>query len=168
MKNFVYPAAALALLASGATLAAELTDNIAVSAEVTAACTGLTATDVDFGPAGAADTTQADVSSTITVTCDTGTNWTIEIDYGMNPVAATPPIRNVTSSVAPSQGERMDYYIFQDAARTIGWGTVAEGEEMTGTGTGAADLHDAFFSLDRTSGNSPGVYTDLVEVKLIF
>jgi spore coat protein U-like protein len=170
MKNFVYSAAALALLASGGAVAQQtLTDDINVTAVVTAACTSVTATDVDFGSAAAADVNQDDQTSTITVTCDTGTAWTVEIDYGMNPVAGTPPIRNVTSSVAPSAGERMDYYIFSDAGRTTTWGTTADGDNVvTGTGTGAADPLTAYFRLVRTSGNSPGTYTDLVTVTMTF
>lgn len=163
MKKFlVYPAAALALLASGTTLAQQtLLDDIAVSAEVTAACTSVTATDVDFGSASAADVMD-DSTSTITVTCDTGTAYTLELDYGQTPVAG--PIRQVTGA----GGEFMDYYIFQDAGFTIPWGTVAEGEAFSGTGTGAADPLTAYFRLQRNSGNSPGIYTDLVGVTLTF
>src|SRR5688500_533282 len=108
MKKLVlYPAAALALLASGTTLAQQtLLEDIAVSAEVTAACTSLTATDVDFGTAGAADVPD-DATSTITVTCDTGTTYTLELDYGQTPLAGT-NIRQVTGA----GGEFMDYFIF--------------------------------------------------------
>lgn len=162
-KLVVYPAAALALLASGTTLAQQtLLDDIAVSAEVTAACSSLTATDVDFGTSAAVDATD-DATSTITVTCDTGTAYTVELDYGQTPVAGT-TIRQVTGA----GGEFMDYYIYQDAGATTPWGTSAEGEQFDGTGTGAADPLTAYFRLQRTSGNSPGVYTDLVGVTLTF
>lgn len=163
MKKLVMYPAALALLASGTTFAQEtLLEDIAVSAEVTAACSDLTATDVDFGAAGAADETQ-DSTSTITVTCDTGTAYTVELDYGQTPVAGT-TIRQVTGA----GGEFMDYFIYQDAGATTPWGTIAEGEQLDGVGTGAADPLTAYFRLHRTSGNSPGVYTDLVGVTLTF
>jgi len=160
-KLLAYPAAALALLACGTTFAQQtLIEDIAVSAEVTAACSALTATDVDFGTAAAADEMD-DATSTITVTCDTGTAYTVELDYGQTPVGT---IRQVTGA----GGEFMDYYIFQDAAFTAPWGTTAQGEQLDGTGTGAADPLTAYFRLQRNSGNSPGVYTDLVGVTLTF
>ena len=164
MKKLVaYPAAALALLASGTAFAQQtLIDDIAVSAEVTAACTSVTATDVDFGTAGAADEID-DATSTITVTCDTGTAYTVELDYGQTPLAGT-----TTRQVTGAGGEFMDYFIFQDAGFSTPWGTIAEGEERTGTGTGAADPLTAYFRLNRTSGSSPGTYTDLVGVTLTF
>jgi len=162
-KLFAYPAAALALLASGSAFAQQtLLDNIAVSAEVIAACTSVTATDVDFGTAAAADEMD-DATSTVTVTCDTGTAYTVELDYGQTPLAGT-TIRQVTGA----GGEFMDYFIYQDAAFSAPWGTVAEGEERTGTGTGAAEALTAYFRLQRNSGSSPGVYTDLVGVTLSF
>lgn len=164
MKKLVaYPAAALALLASGTALAqqTEIT-SIGVSAEVVAACSTVTATDVDFGTAAAADVPD-DATSTITVTCDTGAPYTLELDYGATPLAGT-TIRQVSGA----NGERMDYFIYQDAAMTTPWGTVAEGEEFRGTGTGAADPLTAYFRLHRTSGTSPGTYTDIVGVTLTF
>lgn len=160
-KLLAYPAAALALLASGTVFAQQtLIDDINVTATVTAACTDLTATDVDFGSAGAADVTQ-DATSTITVTCDTGTAYTVELDYGMSPLGTQ---RQVTGA----GGEFMDYAIFQDAGYSTPWGDIANGQELAGTGTGAADPLTAYFRLQRNSGSSPGTYTDLVGVTLTF
>jgi spore coat protein U-like protein len=162
MKNFlVYPAAAAVLLASGGAFALTLLDNINVSAEVTASCSSITATPVDFGPAGAADVTQ-DSTSTITVTCDNNTAYTVELDYGQSSLGAG--LRQVTGA----GGEFMDYDIAQDAAFTTPWGLQADGTQFAGTGTGAADPLTAYFRLHRNSGNSPGTYTDLVGVTLTF
>jgi spore coat protein U-like protein len=162
MKKYTRSLAALALLASGGAFAqaSPLVDNIQVSANVTAACTSLTATDVDFGPAAAADTTQ-DETSTISVTCDTGTAYTVEIDYGQNALGTQ---RQVTGAV----GEYMDYDISQDAGHTMPWGTGTNGAEYIGTGSGAAQDLTAHFRLQRTLGASPGDYFDLVEVSLNF
>jgi spore coat protein U-like protein len=162
MKKLVaYPIAALALLASGSVLAQQtLLEDINVTATVTAACTDLTATDVDFGSAAAADVID-DATSTITVTCDTGTAYSVELDYGMTALGTQ---RQVTGA----GGEFMDYSIFQDAGFTTPWGDTANGDAFTGTGTGAADPLTAYFRLQRNSGNSPGTYTDLVGVTLSF
>jgi spore coat protein U-like protein len=161
-KLVAYPAAVLALLASGTVFAQQqMIEDINVTATVTAACTGLTATDVDFGSAGAADVT-TDATSTITVTCDTGTAYTVELDYGMSALGTQ---RRVTST---TPGIFMDYAIAQDAGYTVPWGDLANGEAYNGTGTGAADPLTAYFRLQRTSGSEPGTYTDLVGVTLNF
>lgn len=162
MKNFaLFPAAAIALLASGSVAAETLLEDIAVTAEVTAACTGLTATDVDFGSAAAADVDD-DATSTITVTCDTGTQYTVELDYGLTPAGTQRQVESATPGV------RMDYDIFQPGGFTVPWGLVVDGTQYDGTGTGAADPLTANFRLHRSSGAEPGVYTDLVGVTLTF
>lgn len=164
----VQTAAALALLASGSVFAqgSPLLEDIAVTAEVTDACSALTATDVDFGSDFAKDASD-DATATITVTCSSGVPYTVELDYGMDPIIDTPPIRRVTGA-SPSAGQMMDYYIFQDSNRTIPWGTIAQGDQLDGTGTGAADPVTAYFRLERNSGAGPGVYSDLVGVTLNF
>jgi spore coat protein U-like protein len=160
-KRVGYPIAALALFASGSVFAQQtLIDDINVTATVTAACSELTATDVDFGSAGAADAID-DSTSTISVTCDNGTAYTVELDYGMSSLGTQ---RQVTGA----GGEFMDYAIFQDAGFTTPWGDIANGEQFDGVGTGAADPLTAYFRLQRNAGSSPGTYTDLVGVTLTF
>jgi len=161
-KLVAYPAAALALLASGSVFAQQtLIEDINVSATVTAACSDLTATDVDFGSAGQADADD-DSTSTITVTCDNNTSYTVELDYGMSSLG--PGLRQVTGS----GGEFMDYEIYQPGGFTTPWGMAADGAQYDGLGNGAAQPLTANFRLHRTSGASPGTYTDLVGVTLTF
>lgn len=166
MKKLASHMAVAAVLASGSVLAAgqTLLEDIAVSAEVTAACSALTASDVDFGAAGAADTDQGG-TSTITVTCNTGTPYTVELDYGMNPQGGT---QRVLTGAGGALGEQMLYDISQDAGHTIPWGDIANGDQVDGTGNGSVQTLTAYFMLHRTSGSSPGTYTDLVSVTLNF
>lgn len=155
-------AAALALLASGSAFAQSTEEtNINVNAVVTASCAAITATDVDFGSATQTETDSTD-TSTITVNCSSGAPYTVEIDYGMTPQGT---IRTVTGSTAFAS---MDYYVFQDAGNTTPWGDVANGEEFTGTGTGADDPLTAYFVLDRTAGAPADSYSDLLTVTLTF
>lgn len=164
MKKLILPAAALALLASGGAFAqtSPLSDSIAVSAEVTEACTSLTATDVDFGAAPAQDA-EDDATSTITVNCATGTPYTIEINYGLNALGTIRRVEN------PSNGGLfMDYAIFQPGGFTTPWGMEADGADYSGTGTGSADPLTANFRLYRLSTSEPAVYSDIVDVFLNF
>lgn len=161
MKNvLLYPAAALALLASG-TVSAQLqtlTDDINVTAEVQAACTSITATDVDFGPAPAADA-QDDATSTVTVTCSPGTSYTVEMDDGMTAVGG---IRRVTTGA----GDFMDYYIYQPGGFTTAWG---QGTDALADTAGATPTdYVANFRLERVATAAPGTYTDLVTVTLSY
>lgn len=160
MKNvLIYPAAAIALLASGSVLAQETsTANINVTAVVEAACEQITATDVDFGAQGNTGGTD-DSTSTITVECDTGTGYTVEIDYGQTAIGTQ---RRVTTG----EGDFMDYAIFQPGGFTAPWGEDLEAYE--GTGTGAPDALTANFRLNRAAGIALGTYTDLVTVTLTY
>lgn len=165
MKNFARPLAILALLASGSSFAQQtLLEDINVTATVTAACSALTATDVDFGAAAAADVTD-DATSTISVTCDTGTAYTVELDYGITPQGTK---QRVLTGALGAAGEQMLYDIYQPGGFITPWGTIAEGEEYSGAGNGNAQDLIANFRLQRTSGSSPGTYTDLVGVTLNF
>ena len=166
MKTLTHTAAALALLASGGAFAQgqTLLEDIAVTATVTAACSALTATDVDFGSAGQADAVD-DATSTISVTCNNGTNYTVELDYGIAPQGGT---QRVVTGSGGAAGEMMDYAIYQPGGFTVPWGTLANTQAYSGTGNGAAQSLVANFRLDRTSGASPGTYTDLVGVTLNF
>jgi spore coat protein U-like protein len=158
--------ALVATVAAGNALAASLGPNtINVTAAVTEACSNLGTSDVDFGSAGQTET-DTTVTSVIAVTCDNGTAYDVEIDYGITPQGT---IRTVTGAGA---GAAMDYYIFQPAAgggsaTTTPWGTGVE--KYSGTGSGSVQNLTATFVLDRTSGATPDPnYSDAVSVTLNF
>jgi spore coat protein U-like protein len=163
-KHVLLSAAALAVLASGSASALDLTDSMNVTAMVTAACTSLTASDLNFGTHGAADTT-TDATATVTVTCDNGTFYTVGIDSGITGGGA------FGRQVTDVNGEFMDYEIFQPGAGGGSATTAAWGEGLDaydGTGSGVAQALTATGRMHWTSGRSPGTYTDLVTVTLTF
>lgn len=173
MKNgYLVACSALALLASGSVFAQSvLQGDINVSATVVASCTDLTVADVDFGEDGQVDATQDEVN-TISVTCDSGIPYDVEIDYGFNPGGAYD--RQV---IGDTSAQFMDYEIFQpDATDPTGatagtaesWGLKIDNKEYVNTGTGAAQPLAATFRLERTAGSQAGLYTDLVTVFLNF
>lgn len=167
MKNFAYSAAALALLASGgafAQCAANSCDaQIVVNAEVTQACTLLTATNVDFGPDSAQ--VDQDETSTITANCGTNVSYVIEIDYGTDPAGT---IRRVTDG----SGGFMDYDIFQPGpggagATTTPWGLQVDSAEYNGLGDTTDQALTATFRLHRVTA-PVGLYQDIVSVTMTF
>ena len=178
MKTTLALASALALaLSSLAVQAQEIstdeTDNINVMAEVTEACSELTANDLDFGSAPQPSATVVDDQTfTITVTCAAGREYTLELDYGSNPASAGSSQRQVGNT---GNNDFMDYTIFQPnasgaAATSIEWGSEAiePGSSYVRNATGTQQTLTATGRLDRTSDSSPGLYTDVVTVTLSF
>ncbi len=133
-----------------------------VFAEVVANCSALNATDIDFGVDGAINV-EDDAEGSIEVTCVSGASYDIELDYGVLPNGT---IRQVTTGGSGTPG--IDYYLYQDAGRTVAWGEEANGEEFQGTGTGAAQTIPVYGRLDRNDANEVGTYTDLITVTLNF
>ena len=167
MKTHLIPAAMLALLSTAASAQQTLIDSMNVSATVTAACSALSTTDLVFGAMGQVDQSQ-DTTATVSVTCDNGTAFTIDLDDGISGPGQGATGRQVAGV---GSGETMDYEIFQPAANgsaatTTHWGAGAQ--SVGGTGTGAVQDFIATGRLFRTSGSSPGDYTDLVTVTLNF
>jgi spore coat protein U-like protein len=160
MKRFAVVSLLGACCIANTAQAASLDASMNVTALVTAACSKLTSGNLDFGSNGAADT-DTNKSVDITVKCDMGTGYTVELDYGQNPLSTQ---RQVADS---SLGEFMDYDIFQPGGTTP-WGTLANSAAVARTGNGADQVLTAPAVLHRNSGANAGSYTDLVTVTLNF
>lgn len=90
-----------------------------VSATVVKACV-VSATNLAFGNYDPTSASPTDASSTITVTCTPGTSFTV----GLN--AGTTSGTTVTSRKMASGGNRLDYALYSDVARTTNWGNTPE------------------------------------------
>ena len=153
---------------SGSVLAAgqQLNATMNVTADVTASCTNVSTGDMNFGTAGQLDMDDVQTVA-ISVTCDNGATYTVELDYGIQPNATLRQLADASS------GEFMDYDIYQPNAtggqqQTTLWGTAANSEAYAHTGSGAAQTLTATGVLHRASGTSPGTYSDAVSVTLNF
>ncbi|MEW7001308.1 spore coat U domain-containing protein [Serratia ureilytica] len=69
-------------------------------------------------------------AGTLSLTCTTGTDYTVALDNGLHVTSGT------QRRMASTAGAFISYNLYQDAARTTAWGSGANA--LTGTGTGAA------------------------------
>ncbi len=77
-----------------------------------------------------ASATGAGGGGTLSLTCTTGTDYTVALDNGLHVTSGT------QRRMASTAGAFISYNLYQDAARTTAWGSGANAR--TGTGTGAA------------------------------
>lgn len=143
------------------------TDNLAVSADVTASCT-ITTTALAFGnydPVVAHASTPLDGTGTVTVACTTGSPVTITLGQGANPDAsstAIAPLRRLINGV-----DFLNYSLFSDAGRTAVWGDDLTVDVET-TGTGIAEDHTVYGRIAAGQNMPAGAYTDTVVATVTF
>jgi spore coat protein U-like protein len=125
----VLVAAGLALFAS-AVHAATTTTTFTVQMTITASCTIVSASTLNFGSQGVL-TANVDQSSTIQVQCTNTTPYNIGLNAGTG-AGATVTVRKMTSG-----GATINYSLYTDSGRTTVWGNTV------GTDTVAATAHSA-------------------------
>lgn len=146
---------------------AEVSTTLSMSFEVLAAC-AVAADSLTF-PATAAGGTGPTATSTITVTCASGTNYNVTLDAGTN-------VFNLERRmcVPLSATDCVTYELYQDAARTMAWGdggfanTYPSAIAKAGTGTGADQVLTVYGAVGALTGSTPGAYEDSVLVTVHF
>lgn len=133
-----------------------------VQITIVAECQIDSATDMDFGTVGVLDE-NVDATSTITVTCTSGTGYDIGLDPGQG-AGATVATRLMTGP----DGEAVEYSLYQNAARTIVWGDTIGTDTVTGAGTGTPQTYEVFGRVLPQDTPQPGTYTDVVTVTVTF
>jgi spore coat protein U-like protein len=159
----------VAVLGSAApVMAATATENLSVTAEVTANCTIATAP-VAFGnydPIVAHAATDLDATGTVTTTCTTGSTPIITLGQGANPTGASTdaaPERQLASGT-----DRLGYQLYQDAPGGTVWGNTA------GTGippvavNGTAQATTVFGRIPGGQNVPVGNYSDTVVATVDF
>jgi len=146
------------------------TGSMSVTATVLPACT-VSTTPLDFGTLST--TSQTPATSTITVNCDQGTPYRIDIDAGLYNIGVNGfDYRYMKKTgTAPADGTNTArYHLYQDIGLTILWGDngatfcpTCAAPGKTGTGTGTADIHTVY-GMAPASINGPGSYSDTVTV----
>jgi spore coat protein U-like protein len=132
-------AATASILGSSGSFAAEDTENLLVSASVTATCTIATAP-VAFGAYDPTSATDLDSTGTVTVTCTNGTAGYVTLGEGANPdedSTADVPVRQMAGGAGGAG--RLTYHLYSDATYTDVWGnTPTTGFNHVGDGTATA------------------------------
>ena len=133
-----------------------------VSATVVEACV-VTATNLAFGNYDPTAPNPSDATNSITVICTPGTSFTVGLNAGSTAGAT------VTSRQMASGGNRLDYGLFQDVARSVNWGNTP------GTDTPAAAIAGLTPSILTVYGRVPaqqtvavGSYSDIVTITVSY
>ena len=158
-------AAALAWTAVAAPAYAQAdTDNLAVSATVTANCV-VTTSPVAFGNIDVTLNQDIDNTGGISVTCTSGTAWAASANAGAGGTA------NLANREMVNGVNTLNYALYTDAGRTAIWGDGVEGatSTITGTGTGAAQASTIYARVPAGQTGLPaGSYNDTVVVTVTY
>jgi spore coat protein U-like protein len=131
--------------------------NVDVSASVVAQCT-LLADPLAFGNYVNGQTSAKNAQADVSYNCASGLNITLNLSGGSNPGSGN--IRNMQS---PTTGELLSYELFQDAARSVDWGSGASGINVNPTPGGGAQTHTIFGEIPPNLAVTPAAdYADIV------
>jgi spore coat protein U-like protein len=135
----VVASAAAGILGSTGSFADVDTENLLVSASVTATCT-ITTAPVAFGAYDPTAVADLDGTGTVTVLCTNGTAGYVTLGEGANADgASTPavPVRQMAGGAAAAG--RLAYHLYSEATHTDVWGnTPTTGLNHVGDGTATA------------------------------
>jgi len=132
-------AAAIAVGSAGVafnSLAATDTDNLLVTADVTATC-AITTAPVAFGSYDPTDLTDLNGTGTVTLFCTNGTAGYVTLGQGVNPDTGSSddvPVRQMAGGAGGTG--RLTYHLYSENTRTTVWGnTGTTGLDDAGDGT---------------------------------
>jgi spore coat protein U-like protein len=141
--------------------AATTTATFQVSATVASSCS-VTATALAFGTF----TPGSDLSNSnsITTNCTNGTAYRVGLSAGNNATSS------YKREMGDGSGNLLLYGICQDANCTKIWSTIEEGDYVSGTGTGSAQVLTAYGVISGEQSTSPhaGNYTDTITVTVSY
>jgi spore coat protein U-like protein len=147
------------------TASANTSTNMAVSANVVAACFGLTANPLAFGNVTANNPANVDANTTVTFTCSGGTPWSLDADNGQHLIQG-PTSRSMQLATAT---DSLRYGLYLDPGYTQPWGQSIGGTALQGMGTGVNQVRTIYGRIPTgQTVQIGGPYTDTVSVTLIF
>jgi spore coat protein U-like protein len=162
---------AACIYASGSVcaLAGTATSNLTVQLTITASCT-INAATLDFGsnPGTTLVAANIDASSTVSVTCTSGSPYSIGMDNGAN--------ASGTQRRMKTGANFLNYNLYVDAGRTNAWTTAASNSTCTtanscalGTGNGSAQPVNIYGRVPSIGTAPPtGAYSDTVLMTITY
>ncbi len=121
---------------------------------------------LDFGTSGFL-TANLDASTSVSVTCTSGTPFKVGLDAGTG-AGATTGSRKMTRTSAPLSV--VDYGLYRDLGRSLNWGndTAAGTDTENGTGTGGAAAYPIYGRVPPQNTPEPGDYLDTIVLSVVF
>ena len=134
-----------------------------VSMEIVASC-HVSAADLDFGAYPSNSPAPAQGQTAIQLLCGTGTVAELSLDAGTGPGGSTSRRR------LEQEGgrDRLDYDLFQDAARTIHWGDRSGVDTLEVHTTGAPQTVPVYGQIPGGQRARDGIYSDTITVRVQF
>lgn len=121
----------------------------------------VSATNLDFGSVGVL-TSAIDAASEVSVTCTAQTDYHVGLDHGLY---GTGPLDRFMRNGA---GSSVRYGLYQDAARSLPWGTLAEGAARPGTGSGSTQNFPVYGRVPPQNTPPAGTYSDTIVVTVTY
>jgi len=130
--------------------------SFSATATVLSSC-NVGATNLSFGSTGILSA-NADAQATLSIQCSPSLPYSISLDGGTS--GATDPTQRKMSFT----GANVTYGLYQDAARTLGWGSTVGTNTTSGTGSGVTQTQTVYGRVPSQTTPKPGTYTDSVVV----
>jgi spore coat protein U-like protein len=147
------------------------TGNLNVTATVNASCDITSTTNIAFGvydPADTNFTTPLDGTGSVTIRCVRGTVVDVALDQGQNSGTGSTcasPLRQMSNG----GDERLGYQVYQNAARTTGWGCDASNDQSYTAGNpNTPTTLTTYGRIPAGQDVTAGSYTDTVVVTATF
>ncbi|MDF2819198.1 MAG: hypothetical protein K0S73_3138 [Stenotrophomonas rhizophila] len=135
-----------------------------VTATVLPQCSAYVTTDMDFGSSAGTITANIDRTSTIGLTCLNRTAYTIALDNGLYANGSVRRMRHTTNPAF-----LIPYALYRESTRTQRWGSTANVDLVSGTGTGSAQTLTVYGRAPPTVGAvAAGSYSDQIKVTITY
>jgi spore coat protein U-like protein len=154
--------------ASSIDAATTATQNLSVTASVTANCT-ITTAPVAFGaydPVSANASSALNGTGTVSVTCTSGASTTVTLGQGLNADTGSTdaaPVRRMSDGGT----NYLSYSLYQDSGRSTVWGNTA-GTGLPHTGTGTLTALTVYGAVAAGQNVPAGSYSDTVVATVTF
>lgn len=136
--------------------AATSTASMPVSATVQSACI-ISASALSFGSYNPTAGTDVDATTSVVVTCTSGTSYTVGLSAGTGS-GATVSARKMTNS-----GNTLAYALYQDSSRSINWGNTPGTDTPASAVAGASAATLTVYGRIHSGQNVPAAtYTDTI------
>jgi spore coat protein U domain-containing protein, fimbrial subunit CupE1/2/3/6 len=140
---------------------ATTTTTFTVQITITASCTIVSASTLNFGSQGVL-TANVDQTSTIQVQCTNTTPYNIGLDAG-TATGATVTTRKMTNA-----GATISYSLYSNSARTTNWGNTVGTDTVAATGNGASQSYTVYGRVPPQTTPAPATYTDTITVTVTY
>ena len=145
----------------GGAYAATTTTTFTVQMTITASCTIVSASTLNFGSQGVL-TGNVDQSSTLQVQCTNTTPYNVGLNAGTG-AGATVATRKMTSG-----GATINYSLYTDSGRSTVWGNTVGTDTVSATGNGASQSYTVYGRVPAQTTPAPAAYTDTITVTVTY